>query len=65
MWQPFESWIIQEHPRDAQAMFTDARFMQARTDARSLRLWEQRLSECVASQPSRSSFSTRRVEDST
>ena len=43
MWQPFESWIIQEHPRNAQAMFTDASFMQARTDARSLRLWEQRL----------------------
>ena len=50
MWQPFRTWIIQEHPDDAQDMYTDASFSQSRTDARSLRLWEQRLAEWVASQ---------------
>lgn len=50
MWQPFKNWITEEHPRDAQAMYADASFNQPRTDARSLRLWEQRLAEWVASQ---------------
>lgn len=51
MWQPFRGWIIAEHPRDAQAMYTDTGFTEAaRTDARSLRLWERRLAEWVASQ---------------
>jgi len=50
MWQPFKTWIIQEHPRDAQAMYTDATYNQYRTDATSLRLWEKRLAEWVASQ---------------
>jgi hypothetical protein len=49
MWQPFKAWIIAQHPRDAREMY-DAGFTQARTDARSLRLWEQRLAEWVASQ---------------
>jgi hypothetical protein len=50
MWQPFKTWIIQEHPRDAQAMYTDATYNQYRTDATSLRLWEKRVAEWVASQ---------------
>ena len=53
MWQPFKAWIGEEHPRDAQAMYADddtGFFDQPRTDARSLRLWEQRLAEWVASQ---------------
>jgi hypothetical protein len=50
MWQPFKIWMREEHPRDAAAMYADASFTQPRTDARSLRLWEQRLAEWVASQ---------------
>jgi len=50
MWQPFKTWLIQEHPRDAQAMYADAAFNQYRTDATSLRLWDKRLAEWVASQ---------------
>jgi hypothetical protein len=50
MWEPFRIWITEEHPGDTQAMYTDATFSQPRSDARSLRLWEQRLAEWVASQ---------------
>lgn len=48
MWQPFNTWITEERPLDAQAMYADASFNQPRTDARSLRLWGQRLAEWVA-----------------
>ena len=50
MWQPFKVWIVQEHPRDTEAMYADTSLDQPRTDARSLRLWERRLAEWVASQ---------------
>lgn len=49
MWQPFKIWMMAEHPRDTQEMY-DAGFTMARTDARSLRLWDRRLAEWVASQ---------------
>lgn len=50
MWQPFNSWIREEHARDVGSMYADGAMTTPRFDAESLRLWEKRVDEWVASQ---------------
>jgi hypothetical protein len=50
MWQPFNSWIREEHARDVGSMYADGAIITPRFDAESLRLWEKRVDEWVASQ---------------
>jgi hypothetical protein len=45
MWQPFNSWIREEHARDVGSMYADGAIITPRFDAESLRLWEKRVDE--------------------
>ena len=51
MWEPFADWIVRKHPSDVRVMYTDSNQNLPRLGPRSLRRWEQRTAEWVASQP--------------
>lgn len=50
MWEPFAAWVAQEHPADARTMYTDSSHSEPRFGPASLRLWEQRIADYVATQ---------------
>lgn len=48
VWEPFAAWVADRHPADVEVMYADADQSGASFAPRSLRLWEQRISEWVA-----------------
>ena len=48
MWEPFADWIVREHPSDVRVMYTDPSQNLPRIDHTSVRRWEQRVAEWVA-----------------
>lgn len=48
MWEPFAGWIVREHPSDVRVMYTDSGMNLPRLGPTSVRRWEQRVAEWVA-----------------
>jgi hypothetical protein len=47
MWEPFARWVSRVYPADAELMYADETFAEARLADDSIRLWEQRVREFV------------------
>lgn len=48
MWEPFAGWIVREHPSDVRVMYTDLSMNLPKIGPTSVRRWEQRVAEWVA-----------------
>jgi hypothetical protein len=47
MWEPFEAWVSEVHPKDATAMYDDETHTGVRLSEESVRLWSRHVNEYV------------------